>query len=83
MVVRGNHSQRVVECGRMLIGREKLHTVDSYTTGESNKTRGKNTQLLLSSGEKQVIKLNRKTFMDNINTPITKTKTKNKTKSIL
>ena len=64
------HSQRVGECGRMLTDTKRMHTVDSYTTTESDKTGGI-TKLLLSSGENKSLDL---TIMGSINTPITKRK---------
>ena len=44
------NSKRVGEWRRMLTEREWMHTVDSYTTTERDKTRGIE-RLLLSSGE--------------------------------
>ena len=50
------NSQMVGEYGRMLTDRERMYTVDSYTTTKSDKTRGI-TRLLLSNSENKSLDL--------------------------
>ena len=53
----------------MLTNGERTHAVDSYTTTESDKTRGA-IKLLLSSGKNKSLDL---TMTGSVNTPITTT----------
>ena len=63
------NSQKVTECGKLLTDRERMYTVDNYTTIESDKTR-RITRLLLSNRKNKSLDL---TIIGSINTPIATT----------